>query len=558
MFRTIRCAALLLLASLACAAGASAAEPPPGTDPQLIRDHDEAIEIALNDPNVQDRLALRPGLEVQAGLVDFSTSPVPADRKYGTAWLVTWHQEGREDDPELSVVVSLDQGVLNAGGLGLVVMPETRVDESWFGSAWPWSLLAASFLLCMAGAWRRGNGAGMLLPLAILSAAFVITLENVVPRDVIRGGNIALFAVAVAALVLGAWTWTRRPRGASAPFEPRFHPVVWGIAWLAGLVVTAVRITNVKMPIDVAVASDVGARLMRGGVPVYGNFEDAPGIVVHGDTYGPFAYLAYVPGVMATDDRTAAVLWSSFAMLVLVGVLLAVAGARAGSLGRGLWAAAAWTTCPIVAIGVFGGSNDIVVALAVMVLLLVLTRPAWRGALVAVTAATKFLPILLGLALLRLRGETRRDMVRFLAGGTVTMLVTFAVALRGTEALGPFWERTVEYQLGRIDIKSLWGLAGIEPLRHVMSVAAIALAVYTLVRWRTLRPNVAAGAIAAILALLIAGLPQYWGSYGTWVVPAVLMAMLWSGTSPEEDDSTLDADAEAQPGATTSIAIAAP
>ena len=39
----------------------------------------------------------------------------------------------------------------------------------------------------------------MLLPIALAAAVFLVTLANVVPRDIIRGGNIALFGTTIVA-----------------------------------------------------------------------------------------------------------------------------------------------------------------------------------------------------------------------------------------------------------------------------------------------------------------------------------------------------------------------
>jgi hypothetical protein len=245
--------------------------------------------------------------------------------------------------------------------------------------------------------------------------------------------------------------------------------------------------------------------------------------------------------VSITDNRIDAVVFTNLALSVLVGLVLLYLGVRRGSWSRGLWAAAAWTTCPTAAIGVVSGSNDVVVATSVMLLLLVMTRPAWRGALVAVAASTKFLPVVLVVPLLRLRGETRRDVARYVGGLFGAVVVIFAIALRGIEALDEFWERTVVFQVGRSDIKSLWGLANVPDARHVFNAAAILLAIWCAVQWRRLSPSVAAGSIAAILALVIGALPQYWGSYSVWFVPAVLVAMLWRGQEPVDDAADSDA-----------------
>ncbi len=334
---------LVVLPLLLGTGTAWSAEPPAGTSPELVRDHDRAIEIASTNPSVIDRLALRPDLDVRAGLVDFSQSKVPFERRFGEAWLVQWYDQSNDEAPQLSVVVSLENGVLNVGGLGMVIMPgEDGTEVEWLGPAWSWIALSIAFLVCVAGPFRRGTGSLMLVPFVLVSAAAVLTLANVVPREHIRLGNLVLFAIPVAALVLGAFVWTRRALRPSAPLQIRGPRALWAGLWLLGIAVQAIGVTRVRNPIDVAWASDAGARLMRSGTVVYGNLADAPEVGVHGDTYGPLTYFAYLPGLPLGDSPTVTVLVPNLIFSIAIGVLLMVIGRRRGSLDAGVWCAAPW------------------------------------------------------------------------------------------------------------------------------------------------------------------------------------------------------------------------
>ncbi len=553
MIRRVLCTsvALLLLAS-----GTSWGAEPGGADRQsLQRDHDRAIELALADPDVQDRVALHGDMKVRAGLFDLSESDRPLEQAMGVGWIVGFYKPGTPiDDPTMTALVDVDTGFVEAGGQALPVMPGSGSNTAeWTGPAWQWIGLSVLFLACVAAAFRRGGGMRMLLPITLAAAAYVVTLADVVPRSMIRGGNIALFAVALVALVAGAIIWMRGPNP-TVRFVPRAPWLFWGVVWAVAIVFLVAGSLRVDEPIDVALASDVGARLMAGGVPVYGNIDDVPGKLTNGDTYGPISYLAYLPGVKVSEDRTAVVLWTNVALVLLVGILLFATGFRRGSPSRGAWAAATWTSCPIVAIGAVAGNNDVVVAVMLTFALLLAARPAGRGAMVALAACTKFVPALIVFPLLRMRSETRGNMLEFVGAGIVTTLVVFAIALRGIEAFDAFWDNAIAFQVGRDDISSFWGLTGLSILRYLPLAGAVAVALVSIRRVARDGLSAAASSVAAVLALAIASLPQYWGTYVTWLVPPVLFAMLVAGTDADDDDPAREVSAgrfaEALPSST--------
>lgn len=176
---------------------------------------------------------------------------------------------------------------------------------------------------------------------------------------------------------------------------------VWPATWLliAALFLVGFRAgLNVadSGAIDVGYASVVGADRVAHGEPLYGNF---PEDVSQGDTYGPVNYVAYVPFELvwpwtgSWDDlpaaHGAAVVFdlATFALLILLGLRI-----RPGPRGRTLAATLAfgWAAYPYTAVVLESNSNDTLVAMLLVATLLVLARPAARGATLALATLTKF------------------------------------------------------------------------------------------------------------------------------------------------------------------------
>ncbi len=181
---------------------------------------------------------------------------------------------------------------------------------------------------------------------------------------------------------------------------------VWPAAWLliAALFLLGFRgglnIADSGV-IDVGYAGVVGADRIVDGDPVYGAGE-FPDDVGSGDTYGPVNYYAYVPFEQALpwsgswDDlpaaHAAAIFFdlATFVLLLLLGRQLrpGAAGKRLGAvLGFG------WAAFPYAAFVLESNANDSLVALLLVATLLVLSRPALRGAGLALTGLTKFAPL---------------------------------------------------------------------------------------------------------------------------------------------------------------------
>jgi hypothetical protein len=334
---------------------------------------------------------------------------------------------------------------------------------------------------------------------------------------------------------------------------------VWPAAWLlvAALFLVGLRVgLNVadSGAIDVGYAGVVGADRVAHGQPVYGNF---PEDVSQGDTYGPVNYHAYVPFEAiwpwhgSWDDlpaaHGAAVLFdlATFALLILLGFRI-----RPGPRGRQLAATLAfgWAAYPYTAYALEANSNDTLVAALLVATLLVLARPAARGAMLALATFTKFAPVVLApmLATYGPRAPSRpladdRPKRRLAGAGRLgpraRAAVLFALAFAGVSAavmlwpaidpgLSTFYERTIGYQSGRDSPFSIWGqVPSLAPLRVAILVAtgllALALAIWP--RRKSLTQVAALGA-ALLIALQLTA--QHWFYlYIVWFYPLVLVAI---------------------------------
>ena len=329
---------------------------------------------------------------------------------------------------------------------------------------------------------------------------------------------------------------------------------VWPAAWLlvAALFLLGFRAgLNVadSGAIDVGYASVVGADLVAHGEPIYDNF---PEDVARGDTYGPVTYLAYVlpelawPWSGAWDDlpaaHAAAILFdlATFALLILLGLRI-----RPGPAGHRLAATLsfAWAAYPYTAFAMESNSNDTLVAALLVATLLLLARPAARGALAALATLSKFAPALLVPMLSTYSAREATDEgVREreprpqdpLIGRSATLFVIgFALAAAAVTlwpaidpGLATFYERTIGYQSDRDSPFSIWGqVPGLEPLRIAVFVctAALSLLLAFVPRRKSLVQVAALG--AALLIALQLTMQHWFYLYIVWFYPLLLVAL---------------------------------
>ncbi|MEA2125982.1 MAG: hypothetical protein QOI80_2764, partial [Solirubrobacteraceae bacterium] len=217
--------------------------------------------------------------------------------------------------------------------------------------------------------------------------------------------------------------------------------------------------------IDVGYSGVIGADKLSHLRDLYGSFPaDNP----HGDTYGPLAYLAYVPFELISpwhgiwDDLPAAHAAASAFDIACAGGLYLVGRGRSHQ--HGLLLAFLWLACPFTLLAANSGANDALTGA------LVLGAVAWRsGALAVAAGTTKLAP----LVLLPLLVRTRRGVL----GAAAVLAAGLALVLVTDSGLGDLWRRAVVFQLHRDSPFSVWGLYGLGGLQVVAQLAVAGLAV---------------------------------------------------------------------------------
>ncbi len=321
-----------------------------------------------------------------------------------------------------------------------------------------------------------------------------------------------------------------RPR----PAPGRLLPVAGPALLLAGLLLLVGFRVGLNLvdshTIDVGQESVFGADRIQHGEPLYGHGAG------HGDTYGPIAYLAYVPfeTIFPADgpggyDHAARAAAISFDLLVIVGLMLLGARLRAGREGRilGLALAYAWAAYPFSLYALQTNTNDSLIAALIVFAVLAASSPAGRGTLLGLAGAAKFAPLALAPLLARGRGT---DGPRAVATFAALLLTTFAVTVLAylpESGLRGFYDATVGYQLGREDPFSLWGLhPSLSVLHDLVKLGTVALAVALAFVPRTRTPRQLAALGAAVLIAVELTAVHWFYPYLVWFAPLALAAAL--------------------------------
>jgi hypothetical protein len=361
-------------------------------------------------------------------------------------------------------------------------------------------------------------------------------------------------------------------RGRSPSVRAAFWPV-WLLA-AAAVFLSGFRIglnlegSNV---IDVGYSGVVGAHRIVNGempyghMPVQGNLKacgpaDAEGEIreriqtngrcessnERGDTYGPVAYLAYVPGFLALGwsgkwDSLPAAHFTSIALDLLVLLGLALVGRRFGGLPLAATLAFAWATYPFTQYVSNSNTNDALMPLLLVWGFWLVSSPWARGIFSALAGWTKF-GVLLVAPLWAgypeaVRFRRPRGPLLFAAGFAAATLAAFSILLLEPDpahAARVFWDRTLGWQLSRESPFSIWDwgqyhAAGIPDLRLVqlpliglVVAGAVALAFYP----RRRSPLQLAALTAAILIGFEIVLTHWSYLYLPWFFPFVAFAVL--------------------------------
>ncbi|HYX89029.1 MAG TPA: hypothetical protein VE753_06640 [Gaiellaceae bacterium] len=327
--------------------------------------------------------------------------------------------------------------------------------------------------------------------------------------------------------------------------------------------------------IDVGYSGVIGAeRIVQGEMP-YGNFPtedaalkpcgpaDADGEIrdhvqtngrcesanPQGDTYGPVAYEAYIPGYLILgwsgrwDDLPAAHLSSiMFDLLCLLG--LALVGLRFGGARLAATLAFAWAAYPFTQYVSSSNTNDALPPLFLIWGFWLVTSPAVRGAAVALAGSTKFAPLVVAPLWASYPDGLRRprEKVAFVAAFAAATAVAFSILLLEPSllhALRVFWDRTIPTQVNRESPFSIWdwrqyhaGLPDLHILQRVLEalLAFGAVAVYFVPRRKS--PLQLAALTAALLLGFELVLTHWFYLYLPWFFPFAAFAVLAPAAEP--------------------------
>jgi hypothetical protein len=324
--------------------------------------------------------------------------------------------------------------------------------------------------------------------------------------------------------------------------------------------------------IDVGYAGVIGAQRISSGVMPYDNFPkedelkscgpaDSEGEIRDriqfngrcesanplGDTYGPVAYEAYLPGYWIRGwsgkwDKLPAVHLTSIIFDVLSALGLGLVGLRFG--GRWLGAALvfAWAAFPFTQYASMSNTNDTIVPVFLIFGFWLASSPWARGVSVALSGLTKFAPLIVAPLWLTYPGPVRRPRpaLAFAAGFLIATVVAFSILLldgHPVQAAHTFYERTLKTQITRESPFSLWdwaqyharGIPDLHIVQRVLEGLLVLGAVAVAFVPRTKTPLQLAALTGALLIGFEIVLTHWSWLYIPWFFPFVVFAVLFSG-----------------------------
>ena len=285
--------------------------------------------------------------------------------------------------------------------------------------------------------------------------------------------------------------------------------------------------------IDVGFASTAGATLLNHGTSPYGHL---PPEIIHGDTYPLLNYAIYMPGAALAPvwdgwgDTRSATYVAVIAALVAAGGLALASRRRLGSgWPESLRMAAIMLAFPTTAITIASGSNDLLLAAGIAVLL-ALAPFAGRSSLTLTLAIwIKLAPIaLVPLWLARLRGAALlraiAAIVAVSAGATTWLLV-----IDGTHGVRAMLDG-IGFQFTRGSLQSAWSILGVESGQRVLQAAVVAFIAVAALRLRR-DPDLGrdtqrlAALVGAVLIGLQLGANNWSYLYLVWIVPCLALSL---------------------------------
>jgi hypothetical protein len=387
----------------------------------------------------------------------------------------------------------------------------------------------------------------------------LLALAGFFPVAMLLSDDVAPAGLWLAAVCLG-WLFARMIGATFGAWPmPELRPSIssrrLGLAILILLLVRVGSLAGSNI-LDVGQASSLGAWRVLHGLHLYGavSWLSPGGLrIFRADSYGPFAYYAYIPFVAIFPPAPALLATllpaACFDALTLAG--LYKLGRRLG--GRPLAHAFvfAYLLYPFTDLSLMAQTNDALIAALCVWTIVAAERPVARGLLMAAAALTKFLPALLAVQFLGMRrGRSRYALT--LAASLAAMLAWPLI----TSGPAKFLDSTFGYQLiqrgGGVQF-SVWTYL---PHAAIAARAVLAAALVLLALSPMVRPGVQdARQHAALAAALLIGaqlLLGYWFySYLTWFYPLLIIAVVQARPDHEAADTSAH-------GAMTPIDLAAP
>jgi hypothetical protein len=369
----------------------------------------------------------------------------------------------------------------------------------------------------------------------------LLALAGFFPVAMLLSDDLSRAGLWLAAACLG-WLFARMVGVAFGIWPmPELRPSI-SSRWL-GLaigILLLVRIGSVAAGniLDVGQASSLGAWRVLHGLHLYGalSWQRPGGLRIdRPDSYGPFAYYAYIPfaAVFPPAPALLATLLPAacFDALTLAG--LHTLGRRLG--GRPLANAFvfAYLLYPFPDLTLMAETNDALIAALCVWAIVAAQRPAARGLLIAAAALTKFVPALLALQFLGVRRGRARYALTLLA--SLAAMLTWPLITSGP---AQFLDSTLGYQLiqrgGGVQF-SIWTYMphAATVARPVLAAALVLLALSPMVRpgVHDARQHAALAAALLIGAQLLLG---YWFySYLTWCYPLLIIAIIQARSDHE-------------------------
>ncbi len=274
----------------------------------------------------------------------------------------------------------------------------------------------------------------------------------------------------------------------------------------------------------------------------------------NGDTYGPVAYEAYLPGYAAIgwkgkgDDLDAARFTSIlFDVLAMIG--LALVGFRFGGRRLAATLAFAWAAYPFTQYVSSSNTNDAIQPVLLIFGFWLSTSAPARGVFSALASWTKFAPLLL-VPLWATYPDARRprNILAYAAGFAVATIAVFSILLLDPNPLHAarvFYDRTIPHQISRASPFSLWdwrqyhaGLPDLHLLQYVLQGILVLGSLLVAFVPRRKSPLQLAAFTAALLMGFELVLTHWFYAYLVWFFPFVVFAVLSPAAAPAPTEAT--------------------